>query len=98
MKIKVRAFGNLIPILGNELIVELEEGAKISDLIQKISERKKGFKEKIESLSRRRGITDFSLVILLNGRNINLLNRDETSLKDNDVVIFMPPAAGGLRT
>jgi len=46
LKIKVRAFGNLIPILGNELIVELEEGAKISDLIQKISERKKGLKRR----------------------------------------------------
>ena len=95
MKVKVRVFGDLIPLLGNELTVELEEGAKISNLIQKISERIKGFREKIEVLSKRRGITDSGLVILLNGRNINLLNGDETPLKDNDVITFLPPAAGG---
>lgn len=95
MRIKVRAFGELIPILGYELTVELEEGASVSDLIRKISEKVEGFREKIDSLSKRRGITDFALVILLNGRNINLLNGVETPLKDNDVVTFLPPAAGG---
>ena len=76
MKVKVRAFGDLIPLLGNELTIELEEEAEISDLIQKISEKTEGFKEKIEVLSKR-GITDSGLVILLNGRNINLLNGEK---------------------
>ncbi len=95
MKIKIRVFGDLIPILGNELTVELEDGAKISSLIQEISKRIEGFGEKIEDISKRRGITDSNLVILLNGRNINLLDGAETPLKDNDVVTFLPPAAGG---
>ncbi len=95
MKVKVRAFGDLVPLLGSELTIELEEEAEISDLIQKISEKTEGFREKIEGLSKRRGITDSGLVILLNGRNINLLNGEKTPLKDDDVVTFLPPAAGG---
>mgnify|MGYP000657403878 CR=1 FL=1 len=95
MKIKIRVFGDLIPILGNELTVELEDGAKISSLIQEISKRIEGFGEKIEDISKRRGITDSNLVILLNGRNIKHLDGAETPLKDNDVVTFLPPAAGG---
>jgi len=42
MKVKVRAFGDLIPLLGSELTIELEEEAEISDLIQKISEKNRG--------------------------------------------------------
>ena len=95
MKIRVRVFGDLIPILGHELTVELEKGANINDLIQKISGRVEGFREKIEALSKRRGITDSALVILLNGRNIKLLDGIETLLKDDDVITFLPPAAGG---
>lgn len=95
MKIRVRFFGDLIPILGRELTIELEEGANISDLIRKISERWKGFKEKIKILSESMGITDSTLVILLNGRNIKFLNGFETILKEDDVVTFLPPASGG---
>ncbi|MCD6464806.1 MoaD/ThiS family protein [Candidatus Bathyarchaeota archaeon] len=97
MKIRVRVFGDLIPILGHELTVELEKGANINDLIQKISGRVEGFREKIEALSKRREITDSALVILLNGCNIKLLDGIETLLKDDDVVTFLPPAAGEVR-
>ncbi|MCX8171932.1 MAG: MoaD/ThiS family protein [Candidatus Bathyarchaeota archaeon] len=95
MKVKVRAFGELTSMLGGELIVELNEGANINDLISKISDQKSGFKEKIKYLSSQQGITDFSLVMLLNGVNINLLEGAKTRLKDGDVLAILPPVAGG---
>ncbi|MEM1607312.1 MAG: MoaD/ThiS family protein [Candidatus Bathyarchaeia archaeon] len=96
MKVKVRAFGELTSILGGEMTIELDEGANISDLISKISGEKSGFKEKMEHLSSQRGVTDFSLTILLNGLNINLLEGAKTRLKDGDIVVILPPVAGGL--
>jgi molybdopterin synthase sulfur carrier subunit len=95
MKIKVRVFGDLIPLLGDEVTVELSENARISDLILKINEKISGFKEKIKFLSTRQGVTDFNFIILLNGLNVDLLEGDKTRLKDGDVVVFMPPVAGG---
>ncbi|MBS7607026.1 MAG: MoaD/ThiS family protein [Candidatus Bathyarchaeia archaeon] len=95
MRVKVRAFGELAPILGGELTVELDEGASLSDLISKISSEKRGFKEKIRYLSGQQGVTDFGLVILLNGLNINLLEGAKTRLKDGDTVVILPSAAGG---
>ncbi|MEM1507539.1 MAG: MoaD/ThiS family protein [Candidatus Bathyarchaeia archaeon] len=95
MRVKVRAFGELTPMLGDELTVELNEGASISDLISKISSEISGFKEKIKYLSSQQGVTDFGLVMLLNGVNINLLEGTKTRLKDGDVVVILPPVAGG---
>jgi len=95
MRIKVRAFGDLIPLLGDEIVIELGENARINDLMSKISEKISGFKEKIKYLSSYQGVTDFGFVILLNGSNINLLEGDKTRLKDGDVVALMPPVAGG---
>ncbi|MEM2557603.1 MAG: MoaD/ThiS family protein [Candidatus Bathyarchaeia archaeon] len=95
MRVRVKAFGDLAPLIGEELTVDLEEGSKLSDLIQEISRIMNGFKERLEAISKRQGIIDPGLVILLNGCNINLLDGLNTRLKDGDVVVFLPPAAGG---
>ncbi|MBS7633930.1 MoaD/ThiS family protein [Candidatus Bathyarchaeota archaeon] len=93
---EVRVFGDLIDFLGSsKLTIELGEGAKVADLISKMAEVKAGFREKMEVLSRRRGATDYGLTILVNGKNINVLNGLETQLKDGDTVVFLPPVAGG---
>ncbi|MEM2939923.1 MAG: MoaD/ThiS family protein [Candidatus Bathyarchaeia archaeon] len=96
MKIEVRVFGDLIDFLGaSKLTIEIGEGSKVADLISKMAEVKAGFREKMEVLSMRRGATDYGLTILLNGRNINVLDGLETQLKDGDTVVFLPPVAGG---
>lgn len=96
MKIEVKVFGDFIDFLGgSKLTVELNEGAKVADLISRMAEIKAGFREKMEVLSRRRGATDYGLTILVNGKNINVLNGLDTRLKDGDNVVFLPPVAGG---
>lgn len=96
MRIEVRVFGDLIEFLGDsKLTIELGEGSKVADLISKMTEVKAGFREKMEVLSRRLGATDYGLTILVNGRNINVLDGPETQLKDGDTVVFLPPVAGG---
>jgi len=92
MKVKVTAFGELIALLGNESTVELEADASVKDLVSKIAERigspRKNFLGNYD-------VTGRYLVILLNGHNINALNKLETTLKDGDVVTLLPPVVGG---
>jgi len=92
MKVKVRAFGDLMSLLGNESTVELEAEAKLRDLIDKLAEKinspKKDFLGRYD-------VTGPDLVILLNGRNVHALKNLETALKDGDVLTLLPPVVGG---
>jgi len=92
MKVKVRAFGRLIDVLGDEIYVELEPNARVKDLLAKLKEKILSLEE--EALTRyERGEPE--LTILLNGRNIHTLKKLQTPLKDGDLVVLLPPVIGG---
>jgi len=92
MKIRVRAFGELMALLGKESTVELRDEARFKDLVFTLAEKtgspKKGFLG-------RYNVAGPNLVILLNGRNIHALEKLDTALKDGDVVTLLPPVVGG---
>ncbi len=92
MKVRVRAFGDLMTPLKDESTVELETNARLGDLVSKLAEKAgsvgKGFLGRYD-------VMGSDLVILLNGRNIHTLQKLETQLKDGDVVTLLPPAVGG---
>lgn len=92
MRVKVRAFGRLMDLLGSELEVDLKPNAKVRDLLAKL-------KEKIrildESALTRYERDEPELTILLNGRNIHALKKLQTPLKDGDTVVLLPPVIGG---
>ena len=92
MKVKVRVFGDLIPIIGKRHSLELEEGTSIGLLASMIAEN--------AGLKRRGYLGNYrviggDLAVLVNGKNIDLLDGLETPLHDGDEVVFMPPVAGG---
>lgn len=88
----VRVFGSLMPIVGELLTIELEEGAKIGLLKRMIFER-----ADLRALREREELVGEGgrPLILLNGRNIETLEGDETELRDGDLVILISPFAGG---
>jgi len=45
MKVKVRAFGRLIDLIGNEVDVELKPNAKVKDLLDKLKEKSVSLEE-----------------------------------------------------
>jgi len=92
MRVKVRVFGKLIDIFGNELDVELEPNAKVKDLLAKLKEKTLSLEE--EALTRYER-DEPELTILLNGRNIHVLKKLETPLKEGDTVVLLPPVIGG---
>ncbi len=74
---------------GFQIEVELEEGATVRDLIEKLdSEVYRGFKELILEDGRLRHPVE----IAVNGRRIDFLDGLDTRLRDGDRVLFSPRA------
>ncbi|MEM2889532.1 MAG: MoaD/ThiS family protein [Candidatus Bathyarchaeia archaeon] len=92
MKVKVRAFGNLMETLGNDTVVELESDSKVGDLLSML--RKKTEAVQKEALSRF-DRTEPELTVLINGQNIQALSGLETLLRDGDLVVLLPAFHGG---
>jgi molybdopterin synthase sulfur carrier subunit len=92
MKVTVRVFADLVPVIGRKHSLELDDDATVGTLTSKIA-RKAGQKRRGYLGNYR--IIGGDLAILVNGRNIDLLEGLKTPLSDGDEVVFMPPAAGG---
>ena len=80
MKVNLKCFSQVQYALGQtELLVELENGSKASDLEKLIRIRAKG------------KLDDVSLRVAINKNYVN----EDTELKDGDEVAFIPPVQGG---
>jgi MoaD family protein len=92
MKVNVRIFGDLTAILGRKHVVELDEGSTVGILANRIAERhgttRQGYLGRYK-------VGGNDLAVLVNGRNIHLLDGVDTVLHDGDEVVILPPAAGG---
>lgn len=81
MLVKVRFYAFYREITGAEVIdFELEEGASLGDLIEKIKQQYPVLQLKPDEI-----------IVSLNGRSMPL----STSLHEGDVVSFLPPVTGG---
>ena len=98
MDIKVRVYGDLRNIIKKEeFSLNLPEGSTVSHVLHKLSEDtpedvKRTVKEKLMGAL---GKAQRSIVILVNGCNVNFLSGAETRLSNGDVIDLLPLAAGG---
>lgn len=92
MKVKVRLFGDVAEMVGSKHTVELDDGSSVLSLTNNI-QRETGH-------SRGGYLGEFKvggpdLGIMVNGKNIELLDGLETKLCDEDDVVIMPFVVGG---
>lgn len=92
MKVKVRLFGDVQESVGSKHTVEVDEGATILTVTNKI-QREAG-------LTRGGYIGEFKVggqevAIMINGKNIALLDGVKTKLNKDDDVVIMPFVVGG---
>lgn len=92
MKVTVRVFGDLARPLGRRHALELDEGATVGTLTSRMAQEA-GLKRQGYLGSYKVGGSE--LAILVNGRNIDLIDGVETVLRDGDEVVLLPPSAGG---
>jgi len=92
MKVKVRLFGDVSESVGSKHTVELPENTSVLSLTNRL-QRDSGH-------TRGGHLGDFKvggadLAIIVNGKNIELLEGVETKLRDDDDVVIMPFVVGG---
>ena len=92
MQVRIRVFGDIASEIGRNHTLDLDEGATVGSLTKEIARR---------AGQRRRGylgrfrIGGADLAILVNGRNIDLLEGLETVLMDGDDVVLLIQNMGG---
>lgn len=92
LRVLVRAFGDLIDIVGRERILDLEAGSKLQDLILRLPQNAHN---KRRDRVGHHAVGGGDLVILVNGRSFNSLMKLETPLGEGDIVTLLPPVRGG---
>ena len=93
MQVTVRFYSILRDIIGRSKDYTLKEGRDLGWLLETLikvhGESAKDF------LYRDDGRLKGSITILVNGINVNHLNRLKTPLRDGDTVYLLPPVGGG---
>ena len=92
MKINIRVFGSLAPLLGRKHTILLDEEATLKTLTNELA--KNSGQTRHNYLGDYK-ITGGDLAIMINGRNIAMLDGLDTKLSDGDDVVILPPTAGG---
>lgn len=92
MKIKVRIFGDVSEEVGSKHMVELDDHSTILTLTNRI-QRETGHRRGGYLGGFKVGGSD--LAIMVNGKNIQLLDGVETILCDEDDVVILPFVVGG---
>jgi len=88
-RIRVKLVSLLREAVGgvSELILEIDEGAKLSDVLKHMFEKYPRLGKLVEELSRR----GLDVLFVLNGKETNL----SAEIKDGDELVILPPASGG---
>ena len=92
MKVKVRLFGDVSESIGSKHTVDLPENTSVLSLTNRLQR---------EAGNSRGGylggfkVGGDDLAIIVNGKNIELLEGVETRLRDDDDVVIMPFVVGG---
>ena len=94
MTLTIKFIGALRHLSGKtQLTINFQEGMSLKDLVTKISQQmpklEKTFSDQQFNDSRSNAL------ILINGREISVLNGLETKLNDGDEIVFVPVVHGG---
>lgn len=92
MKVRVRVFGDIADVVGSYHEIDLKHNASVLTLTNTL--------QKKSGLTRRGYLAEFKvggadLAVMVNGKNIALLDGVQTLLHDNDDIVIMPFVVGG---
>jgi molybdopterin synthase sulfur carrier subunit len=94
MVLTVKFIGALRHISGKtQLTVNFDEGMSLKGLLAKLRQGLPDLKKSMNGLQM--GDSASNALILVNGREISVLNGLETKLSDGDEVVFIPVVHGG---
>ena len=91
MKILVRVFGDVSQIIGKRHEVDVPEGSTVSTVTNKGGEKsgqRMGYLGEFQ-------VGGKDLAVLVNGKNIDMIDGPGTRLRNGDEIVVMQPTAGG---
>ena len=93
MAVTVKFIGALRHASGaNSQVVDCEE-CSVKELVDKVSKKLPALRRNL--IGKEGGVLRPNALILVNGREISVLDGLETALKDGDEVVFVPVVHGG---
>ncbi len=93
MPLTLKFIGALRQISGKtQLTVNFEEGMSLKDLVAKMSPEMPQLQK---ALSDQLNDSRSNALVLINGREISVLNGLETKLNEGDEIVFIPVVHGG---
>ncbi|UCH01303.1 MAG: MoaD family protein [Candidatus Bathyarchaeota archaeon] len=92
MRVNIKTYGDLRQALGERFTMDLKDGATLEELASKIRAQRSSTKKRIlKSFN----LSKSNQMVLVNGRNINTLNKLKTELNHGDTVTIIPLVVGG---
>jgi molybdopterin converting factor small subunit len=91
MRVIVRVYGPISSIVGKRYEVEVQDGATVGAVLNRISgkaNQSRGFLGDFK-------IGSHDLAIIVNGKNIDVLEGTNSKLIDGDEVVIVQPTPGG---
>jgi sulfur-carrier protein len=93
MKITLKTFADYREITGiREVLLDLEDGTTMGGLLANLTDRYPRLGREMFHAS---GNLKEFIILLVNGRNVDFLEKLHTRLEEGDVVALFPPVAGG---
>ena len=94
MSVKARFVGSLRSLSGEELVnLELQKRLSLKEVMKRIAEGRPKLND-VFAFSQPEKLRSVML-ILVNGKEISVLNGLETTIKDDDELVFVPVLHGG---
>lgn len=94
MALTIKFVGALRPASGKtQLTVDYQQGMLIKELVATISQEVPQLQKSFSD--QQTGDSSSNALILVNGREISVLNGLETKLNDGDEIVFVPVVHGG---
>ncbi|MEM3745370.1 MAG: MoaD family protein [Candidatus Bathyarchaeia archaeon] len=94
MKVEVRMLGMLKKISGRDRVsLDLNEGLRLREVIERILEEINSLKDVLLDPELRDPRPN--IIVLVNGKDISVLDGLDTQIKDGDEIVFIPIIHGG---
>jgi molybdopterin synthase sulfur carrier subunit len=90
--VKIRFFAQFRELLGSDIITEVPAGTMFSSLIKSVAKKNP---EGYAAIFDKNGAFHEFVILMKNGKRIDIADADKTVIADGDEIAVFPPVAGG---